>query len=70
MSPNFDVTSEEAIDMAKTVARTEGLPVGLSSGAALAAAIKVGQKPEMAGKNMVVILASAVERYLSLGYFD
>jgi len=65
-----DVTSEEAIDMAKTVARTEGLPVGLSSGAALAAAIKVGQKPEMAGKNMVVILASAVERYLSLGYFD
>ena len=65
-----DVTSEEAIDMVKTVARTEGLPVGLSSGAALAAAIKVGQKPEMAGKNMVVILASAVERYLSLGYFD
>ena len=47
-----------------------GFFVGLSSGAALAAAIKVGQKPEMAGKNMFVILASAVERYLSLGYFD
>ncbi|MFR1032137.1 MAG: hypothetical protein ACLSE6_06355 [Alphaproteobacteria bacterium] len=55
--------------MAKTVACTEGL-LSPSSGAALAAAIKVGQKPEMAGKNMVVILASAVERYLSLGYFD
>ena len=65
-----DITSTEAIDMAKIVAKTEGLPVGLSSGAALAAAVKVGQRPEMAGKNIIIILASAVERYLSLGYFD
>lgn len=64
------VEDDEAIVMAKEVAKTEGLPVGISSGAALAAAVKVGQRPEMKGKNIVVILASAVERYLSLGYFD
>lgn len=65
-----DITDDEAIEMAKTVAKTEGLPVGISSGAALAAAIKIGQRPEMKNKNIVVILASAIERYLSLGYFD
>lgn len=66
----IDIKSDEAIEMAKIVARTEGLPVGLSSGAVLAAAIKLGQRSEMSGKNIVIILASAVERYLSLGYFD
>lgn len=66
----IDITDDEAIEMAKIVAQTEGLPVGISSGAALSAAIKIGQRPEMKGKNIVVILASAIERYLSLGYFD
>ncbi len=65
-----DIADDEAIEMAKTAAKTEGLPVGISSGAALAAAVKIGQRPEMKGKNIVVILASAIERYLSLGYFD
>lgn len=65
-----DVSDDEAIKMAKEVARLEGLPAGISSGAALTAAVKIGQRPEMKGKNIVVILASAVERYLSLGYFD
>lgn len=65
-----DIRDDDAIEMAKTAAKTEGLPVGISSGAALAAAIKIGQRPEMKNKNIVVILASAIERYLSLGYFD
>lgn len=66
----IDVGNDEAIAMAKEVAKAEGLPVGISSGAALFAAVKVGQRAKMKGKNIVVILASAVERYLSLGYFD
>ncbi len=66
----LDISDEETIAMVKEVAKLEGLPVGISSGAALAAAVKVAQRPEMKDKNIVVILASAVERYLSLGYFD
>jgi cysteine synthase A len=59
------VSSEEAISMAKRVIREEGVPVGISSGGAIAAALKLAQKPEYAGKTMVVILASSTERYLS-----
>ena len=64
------VASDDAVEMAKTVAALEGLPIGISSGAALCAATKLSTRPEMQNKNIVVILASAVERYLSLGYFD
>ena len=64
------VASDDAIEMAKTVAALEGLPVGISSGAALKATTELSIRPEMQNKNIVVILASAVERYLSLGYFD
>lgn len=66
----MDVTDEEAVEMAKFVAKVEGLPVGISSGAALTAAVRLAKRDEMKGKNIVVILASAVERYLSLGFFD
>ena len=66
----IDIRSEDAIEMVKTVAKIEGLPIGISSGAALTAATQLGQRPEMKEKNIIIILPSAVERYLSLGYFD
>ncbi|MDG1471924.1 MAG: cysteine synthase A [Ascidiaceihabitans sp.] len=64
------VTNDDAFATAREVARIEGVPVGISSGAALIAAIQLGQRPEMAGKNIVVILASFAERYLSTPLFD
>ena len=66
----IDISSNDAIEMVKTTAQIEGLPIGISSGAALCAAINISSRPEMQNKNIVVILASAIERYLSLGYFD
>ena len=64
------VSNDEAFATAREVARTEGVPVGISSGAALTAAIKVGQRDGMAGKTIVVIIPSFAERYLSTALFD
>ncbi|MCB9983244.1 MAG: cysteine synthase A [Rhodospirillales bacterium] len=66
----IQVSSEEAITMAREVARLEGIPCGISSGAAMAAAKKVAQMPENKGKQIVVILASIAERYISTALFE
>jgi cysteine synthase A len=68
------VTSEEAIEHARRLAREEGIPSGVSSGAAIAAALRLGRREELKGKIIVVILPDSGERYLSgplfQGLFD
>ncbi|MFC5759995.1 MULTISPECIES: cysteine synthase A [unclassified Rhizobium] len=64
------VSNDEAFQQARLVARLEGVPVGISSGAALTAAIEVGRRPENAGKTIVVIIPSFAERYLSTALFE
>lgn len=64
------VSNEDAIAMAHLLMRQEGILVGISSGAAVVAAKRIAEKPENADKNVVVILPSATERYLSSPMFD
>jgi cysteine synthase A len=64
------VGNQMAFDTARALARYEGIPGGISSGAAIAAAFKVGARPEMAGKRIVVVIPSFAERYLSTPLFE
>jgi len=64
------VGDDESIEMARRLAREEGILSGISCGAAVAAAVRVAREPEMKGKTMVVILPDAGERYLSSALFD
>ena len=64
------VTNEDAIAATQALAREEGILVGVSSDAALAAATALAQRPEFAGKRIVALLPDTGERYLSLGIFD
>jgi cysteine synthase A len=64
------VTSEEAVEMARRIAREEGILCGISCGAAMQAALNVAKRPEMDNKTIVVILPDSGERYLSTGLFQ
>ncbi len=64
------VGNQTAFDTARLVARVEGIPVGISSGAAVSAAIDVARRPENAGKTIVIIIPSFAERYLSTALFE
>jgi cysteine synthase len=64
------VTNDEALEMSRLMARTEGVPGGISSGAAIAAAAKVGGRDENAGKLLVAIIPSFAERYITTLLFE
>jgi cysteine synthase A len=64
------VGNQSAFDMARKLARIEGIPTGISAGAAVNAAIEIGQRPGMEGKTIVVIIPSFAERYLSTALFE
>jgi cysteine synthase A len=64
------ISNETALSTARKSAQLEGIPVGISSGAAIAAALEVGARPENAGKTIVTIIPSFAERYLSTALFE
>jgi cysteine synthase A len=64
------ISNETAFETARAAARLEGIPGGISSGAAIAAAFEVGARPNMAGKQIVTIIPSFAERYLSTALFE
>jgi cysteine synthase len=64
------IGNETAFKIAREVAKLEGMPVGISAGAAIAAGIEIGNRPDMAGKMIVIVLPDFAERYLSTALFD
>ncbi len=65
----FDIADDEAASMIKFCAETEGLPIGVSAGAALCAAVRLAERPAFKHKNIVVIFPDAYERYMSMALF-
>jgi cysteine synthase A len=66
----ISIANETSFSVARRVAALEGCPVGISSGAALAAALEIGERPEMKGARIIVIIPSFAERYLSTAMFE
>jgi len=64
------VANQTAFDTARLLARIEGIPTGISSGASVAAALEIAARPESKGKNIVIIIPSFAERYLSTALFE
>ena len=64
------VANETCFEKSRELARLEGIPAGISSGAAIAAAIEVAKRTENEGKNIVIIIPSFAERYLSTPLFE
>jgi cysteine synthase A len=64
------VSNDEAIDMARRLAKEEGILGGISCGAAVAVAVRIAKLPEFAGKTIVTVLPDAAERYLSTTLFE
>jgi len=64
------VANQTAFDTARLLARIEGIPTGISSGASVAAALEIAARPESNGKNIVIIIPSFAERYLSTALFE
>ena len=66
----FQVASTDALKMTQTVAKVEGLPIGVSAAAAVCAAIDLAKRDDMEGKNIVALLPDSVERYLSDPFYN
>jgi len=66
----IQVSNEDTLANARRLAKTEGIPGGISSGAALTAALVVAKRPEFAGKRIVVIIPSFAERYITTALFE
>ncbi len=66
----LQVSNAESLEQSRRLARIEGIPAGISSGAALAATLRLAKRPEMAGKRIVTIIPSFAERYISSVLFE
>ncbi|MBV9739372.1 MAG: cysteine synthase A [Hyphomicrobiales bacterium] len=64
------IGNQPSFDTAREMARLEGIPCGISAGAAVAAALQIGARPGMEGKNIVIVIPSFAERYLSTALFE